>query len=59
MNLRENILTTEEVVGRQITQINNGELKEFIIGGVFAVQPLNSSFAFEAITHLGQSLGYY
>ncbi len=42
---------TEQVVGRQITQINNGELKEFTIGGVFAVQPLNSSFAFEAITH--------
>ena len=42
---------TEEVVGRQITQINNGELKEFTVGGVFAVQPLNSSFAFEAITH--------
>lgn len=41
---------TEEVTGRQITQINNGKLKEFIIGGVFSVQPLNSSFAFEAIT---------
>ncbi|HEX6223193.1 MAG TPA: ABC transporter permease [Chryseolinea sp.] len=41
---------TEQVVGRQITQINKGELKEFTIGGVFAVQPLNSSFAFEAIT---------
>jgi len=41
----------EQVVGRQITQINNGELKEFTIGGVFTVQPLNSSFAFEAITH--------
>jgi putative ABC transport system permease protein len=42
---------TEEVVGRQITQINNIELKEFTIGGVFEVQPLNSSFAFEAISH--------
>ena len=42
---------SEEVVGRQITQINNGQLKELTIGGVFAVQPLNSSFAFEAITH--------
>lgn len=41
---------TEEVIGKQITQINHGKLKEFTIGGVFAVQPLNSSFAFEAIT---------
>ena len=41
---------TEEVVGRQITQINNGLPKEFIIGGVFATQPLNSSFGFEAIS---------
>ena len=42
---------TEEAVGRQITQINNGNLKEFTIGGIFEVQPLNSSFAFEAISH--------
>ena len=41
---------SEEVVGRQITQVNNGALKEFMIGGVFASQPLNSSFAFEAIS---------
>lgn len=41
---------TEEATGKQITQINNGVLKEFIIGGVFDVQPLNSSFGFEAIT---------
>jgi putative ABC transport system permease protein len=40
---------TTQATGRQITQINNGELKEFIVGGVFEVQPLNSSFAFEAI----------
>ncbi len=42
---------TEDVIGKQITQINNGELKEFTIGGVFAVQPLNSSFAVNAITY--------
>ena len=42
---------SEEVVGRQISQINQGMLKEFTIGGVFATQPLNSSFAFEAVTH--------
>src|SRR5690606_18923668 len=30
-------------------QINNGVLKEFIIGGVFEEQPLNSSFGFKAI----------
>ena len=41
---------TEEVTGKPITQINNGILKEFIIGGVFEEQPLNSSFGFKAIT---------
>src|SRR5690606_29999113 len=41
---------TEEITGKQITQINNGVLKEFIIGGVFEEQPLNSSFGFKAIT---------
>lgn len=41
---------TEEVTGRQITQLINGEQKEFTIGGVFKVQPLNSSFGFDAIT---------
>jgi ABC-type antimicrobial peptide transport system permease subunit len=48
--LARKFFNTEEVVGKQITQINHGELKEFTIGGVFEVQPLNSSFAFEAIT---------
>ena len=38
-----------QVAGKQVTQIRNGELKEFSIGGVFEPQPLNSSFAFEAI----------
>lgn len=41
---------SEEVAGRLITQINNGILKEYIIGGVFEEQPLNSSFGFKAIT---------
>jgi len=41
---------TEEVAGRPLTQVINGEPKEFIIGGVFKVQPLNSSFGFDAIT---------
>lgn len=40
---------TTQAAGKQITQINQGELKEFNIGGVFEVQPLNSSFDFEAI----------
>jgi ABC-type antimicrobial peptide transport system permease subunit len=40
---------TTHATGKQITQINNGELKEFTVGAVFEVQPLNSSFAFEAI----------
>ena len=37
------------VAGRQITQLFEGKAKEYTIGGVFADQPLNSSFAFEAI----------
>jgi putative ABC transport system permease protein len=49
--LARKYFNSEEVVGKQITQINNDELKEFTIGGVFAVQPLNSSFAVEAITY--------
>ena len=40
---------TTQATGRQITQITNGELKEFNVGGVFETQPLNSSFAFEAM----------
>lgn len=40
----------EDVVGEQITQINNRIPKEFEIGGVFKKWPLNSSFDFEAIT---------
>jgi ABC-type lipoprotein release transport system permease subunit len=49
--LARKYFNSEDVAGRQITQINDGVLKEFTIGGVFEVQPLNSSFAFEAITH--------
>lgn len=49
-DLARKYFNSEDVVGKQITQINHGKLKEFTIGGVFAVQPLNSSFAFEAVT---------
>ncbi|HZI25850.1 MAG TPA: ABC transporter permease, partial [Chryseolinea sp.] len=49
--LARKYFNSENVAGRQITQINEGTLKQFTIGGVFEVQPLNSSFAFEAITH--------
>lgn len=38
-----------DVTGRQITQLINGTFKEFTVGAVFADQPLNSSFAFDAI----------
>ncbi|MGC3943174.1 MAG: ABC transporter permease [Chryseolinea sp.] len=37
------------VSGRQITQLFDGKTKEYIIGGVFEDQSLNSSFGFEAI----------
>ncbi len=40
---------TTQAAGKQITQITNGELKELTVAGVFETQPLNSSFAFEAL----------
>ncbi len=40
----------EDIVGESLTQIINGKPREFIIGGVFKKQPLNSSFYSEAIT---------
>lgn len=36
--------------GKQITQVIDGNLVEFTVGGVFENQPLNSSFQFDAIT---------
>jgi putative ABC transport system permease protein len=45
-------LNTTHAAGRQITQINKGELKELTVAGVFETQPLNSSFAFDAILRL-------
>ena len=38
-----------EVAGKQVTQVLNGDLKDFTIGGVFENQPLNSSFQFDAV----------
>jgi ABC-type antimicrobial peptide transport system permease subunit len=40
---------TTQAADRQITRIINGQMKEFNVGGVFEVQPLNSSFGFESI----------
>ena len=41
---------TREATGKQITQVIDGNLIEFTVGGVFENQPLNSSFQFDAIT---------
>jgi len=41
---------TKQAEGKQITQIKDGVLKELTVTGVFERQPLNSSFAFEALT---------
>ena len=38
-----------DVSGRQITQLFNGHPRDYTIGGVFADQPMNSSFVFDAI----------
>jgi putative ABC transport system permease protein len=44
---------TREATGKQITQVIDGNLIEFTVGGVFENQPLNSSFQFDAITLWG------
>jgi ABC-type antimicrobial peptide transport system permease subunit len=41
---------TVDVIGKEVTQINNNKTKVFTVGGVFEQQPLNSSFSFSAIT---------
>ena len=48
--LAQKFFNTEDAVGKQITQINNGQPKEFIVGAVFKKPAKNSSFGFEAIT---------
>ncbi len=40
----------EDVVGQPLTQIIEGQPKEFLVGGVFKKQPLNSSFYSETFT---------
>lgn len=40
---------TTQAAGKPITQIKNGVLNELTVAGVFQTQPLNSSFAFEAM----------
>ena len=49
-DLAKKYFSASHVAGRHLVQINQGAVKEFTIGGVFKVQPLNSSFGFEAIT---------
>ena len=46
---------TVDVIGKEITQINNSQTKVFTVGGVFEQQPLNSSFSFSAITLFSNS----
>ncbi len=42
---------TEDVVGKPITQVVAGSLREYLVGGVFREFPANSSFRFDLITH--------
>lgn len=42
---------TEDVVGKPITQVVAGSLREFLVGGVFRVFQANSSFRFDLITN--------
>lgn len=48
-SLARKYFNESQISGRQITQLFKGTTREFTIGGVFADQPLNSSFGFEAI----------
>jgi putative ABC transport system permease protein len=49
-DLAEKYFNTVDVIGKEITQINNNQTKVLTVGGVFEQQPMNSSFAFSAIT---------
>lgn len=42
---------SEDVVGKPITQVINGSIREFLVGGVFREFPGNSSFRFNLITN--------
>jgi putative ABC transport system permease protein len=48
--LAKKYFNREEIVGEPLTQIINGKPREFIVGGVFKKQPLNSSFYTQAFT---------
>ncbi|MDH5398268.1 MAG: ABC transporter permease [Cyclobacteriaceae bacterium] len=39
-----------DVVGAYVAQITNGEIKDYVVGGVYKKFPPNSSFYFEALT---------
>lgn len=47
----------EDVVGESLTQIIEGNPKEFIVGGVFEKLPLNNSFYSESYTHIDNYWG--
>jgi len=42
---------TNDVVGKQLTQVMGANLKEYQVGGVFKKQPANSSFVEESYTN--------
>ena len=45
------LFATVDVVGKPLTQVLGSVLKEYIVGGVFAKQPANSSFQEHSYTH--------
>jgi ABC-type antimicrobial peptide transport system permease subunit len=48
--LAETYFGTKDAVGKPLTQVINGEPREFVIGGVYKAFPYNSSFRFDLLT---------
>ncbi len=48
--LAKKYFNKEDVVGQPLTQLVNGKPREYLIGGVFKKQPINSSFNSETFT---------
>ena len=48
--LAKTYFNTDDAVGKPLTQIINGEPREYVVGGVYRSFPYNSSFRFDLLT---------